>query len=253
MFAPRLLACWYSSRIKLAAPSPITKPSRPWSKGRQAIEGCERLMVRIKANAPYVKGLKGAYEAPAIITSAQPSRIYRRASPIATFPLAQLFEFVVPTPRNPNSIAILQCADPPKTCNASMWLTDLGPPPTKALCWIPAFETPPSAVPKLTPILSWGLSAEYSRPLSSRASLAEATANWAYLSNRFNRCGEKYSSGFQSSTSAELVALKTDGSNPETGPIPDLRSLMAAQNFFLPTPIDVIGPTPVMTTRLIVR
>ena len=156
-------------------------------------------------------------------------------------------------PRNPNSIAILQCADPPKTCNASMWLTDLGPPPTKALCWISAFETPPSAVPKLTPILSWGLSAEYSRPLSSRASLAEATANWAYLSNRFNRCGEKYSSGFQSSTSAELVDLNTDGSNPETGPIPDLRSLMAAQNFFLPTPIDVIGPTPVMTTCLIVR
>src|SRR6516162_6872695 len=52
MFASRLLACSYSSRTKLAAPSPITKPSRPWSKGRQAIEGCERLMVRIKAKCP---------------------------------------------------------------------------------------------------------------------------------------------------------------------------------------------------------
>src|SRR6266404_1568838 len=128
----------------------------------------------------------------------------------------------------------------------------MGPLSTKALCCTSAFETPPSAVPKLTPTRSCGLSTEYSNPLSRRASLAEATANWAYRSNRFNRCGRKYSSGFQSSTSAALVALKIEGSNLETGPIPDLFSLMAAQNFSLPTPIDVIGPTPVMTTRLIV-
>jgi hypothetical protein len=107
----------------------------------------------------------------------------------------------------------LQCADPPKTCNASVWCTDLDPPLTKALCCTSAFETPPSAVPKLTPTRSCGLSAEYSNPLSRRASLTEATANWAYRSNRFNRCGGKYSSGFQSSTSAALVALKIEGSN----------------------------------------
>src|ERR1700757_643681 len=118
-------------------------------------------MVQIKSNAPYVNGLNGASAAPAIITSAQSSRIYRRASPIATFPLAQLLELVVPTPRSPNSIATLQCADPPKTCNASIWCTDLGPLLTKALCCISAFETPPSAVPKLTPTRSCGLSAEY--------------------------------------------------------------------------------------------
>src|SRR6516164_10670649 len=97
----------------------------------------------------------------------------------------------------------------------AMRATDLGPPLTKALCCISAFDTPPRAVPKLTPICSCGLSAEYSKPLSARASLTEATANCAYRSNRFNRCGEKYSSGFQSSTSAELVALNTDGSNLE--------------------------------------
>ena len=47
----------------------------------------------------------------------------------------------------------------------------------RALCCISAFETPPSAVPKLTPIRSCGLSAEHSKPLSARASLTEATAN----------------------------------------------------------------------------
>jgi hypothetical protein len=39
----------------------------------------------------------------------------RRALPIAMFPLAQLLEFLVPTPRNQNSIATLECAGPPET------------------------------------------------------------------------------------------------------------------------------------------
>ena len=40
-----------------------------------------------------------------------------------TVPLAQLFELVVPTPRNPNSIAMFECAEPPKTWSARVWFT----------------------------------------------------------------------------------------------------------------------------------
>jgi hypothetical protein len=46
------------------------------------------------------------------------------------------------------------------------------------------------------------------------------------------------------------VGLKIEGSNLETGRIPDLFSLMAAQNFSLPIPMDVIGQTLAMIRAL---
>src|SRR3989338_7779518 len=39
MFAPRLIACSYSSRINAPPPSPSTKPSRSRSNGREAVSG----------------------------------------------------------------------------------------------------------------------------------------------------------------------------------------------------------------------
>jgi len=132
----------------------------------------------------------------AITTLAEPSRMYRYPSAIATLPLAQLLELVVPTPRSPNSLRHYNERIRRRPATRAFGELILGPLLTKALCCTSAFETPPSAVPKLTRTRSCGLSAEYSNPLSRRASWAEATANWAYRSNRFNRCGGKYSSGF---------------------------------------------------------
>ena len=108
-----------------------------------------------------------------------PSRMYRNASPTATMPLAHEFEFVVPTPRKPHSMAIFEWAEPPNTCSARVGFTPRQPFLRKRWCSNSAFAIPPSAVPKLTPTRACGLSRDQGRPASSRASRAEATANCA--------------------------------------------------------------------------
>ena len=142
----------------------MTKPSRVRSNGRHARAAgspSHWLIVLMSANALNVSGLSGASAAPATITSANPSRMYRSASPTATVPLAQLLEFVVPTPRRPYSMAMFVCADPPKTCKASVWLTPRVPFFKKCACWNSAPAMPPSAVPKLTPTRACGSSGVY--------------------------------------------------------------------------------------------
>src|ERR1700720_4412389 len=89
-------------------------------------------------------------------------------------PLGQLFDFVVPPPRKPNSIAIFECPKPPKTWSASVWFTPRVPFFRKCACWYSAFAIPPSAVPKLTPTRSCGVSGEYGNRASSSAIFAEA-------------------------------------------------------------------------------
>ena len=78
MCAPRRFACSYSSTMSDAAPSPITKPSRVTSKGRQARAAgspSHWLIVLMMANALNVRGLSGASAAPATMISAKPSRM----------------------------------------------------------------------------------------------------------------------------------------------------------------------------------
>ncbi len=75
----------------------MTKPVRVASKGRQARVGSFSSLAidLIVSKAPKVSGARGASAAPAITTCARPSRMMRKASPMATVPEAQLFEFVV--------------------------------------------------------------------------------------------------------------------------------------------------------------
>ena len=79
------------------------------------------------ANAPNVSGASGASAAPQSITSAYPSRISRKPSPIAIVPDAQLIAFVLFGPWMPSSIAMLQLADPANTINASAGSMALSP------------------------------------------------------------------------------------------------------------------------------
>ena len=76
-------------------------------------------------------------------------------------------------------MAMFVCADPPKTCKASVWLTPRVPFFKKCACWNSAPAMPPSAVPKLTPTRGCGSSGEHTRPASSSASRALATENCA--------------------------------------------------------------------------
>ena len=78
IFAPRATACSYSSRMSVAAPSAITKPSRLLLKGRDAPLGSslrtDRACIALKPPTPV--GHIAASAPPAITTSARPRRIW---------------------------------------------------------------------------------------------------------------------------------------------------------------------------------
>src|SRR6266498_3592972 len=105
----------------MAAPSPITKPSRPLSNGRDAFSGSLLRVdiARTTLKDPKQSGAMGVSTPPANITAAAPSWIKRQASPMAIVPAAQLLEFAVFGPVIPNSMAILHEAAPPNTVTAS--------------------------------------------------------------------------------------------------------------------------------------
>ena len=75
----------------MPAPSPMTKPSRSLSKGREAFSGASLrvLSARIEQKPPTPSGVIAASEPPAIIASASPRWMRRKESPTAWAPLAQ--------------------------------------------------------------------------------------------------------------------------------------------------------------------
>src|SRR4249919_243185 len=91
MRAPRALAYSYSSRIRMPAPSPSTKPSRSLSHGREARVGSSlRVDIAfIEQKPPTDVGEEPRSAPPAIISSASPYWIKRIAMPIEWFDVAQ--------------------------------------------------------------------------------------------------------------------------------------------------------------------
>jgi hypothetical protein len=75
----------------MPAPSAMTKPSRPRSKGRLAVAGSSlrRDRLRITAKPATAMGSMQASDPPAMITSAPSSRMQRQASPMLWLPAAQ--------------------------------------------------------------------------------------------------------------------------------------------------------------------
>src|SRR6188768_3032704 len=74
--------------MQMPEPSPITNPSRSLSKGRDARDGSSLRVdsARIAAKPPTPIGVIAASEPPAIMTSASPREITRKASPTACAP-----------------------------------------------------------------------------------------------------------------------------------------------------------------------
>lgn len=79
--APRARACSSSSRTSTAPPSPITKPSRRESKGREACSGSSLLaeVALIASKHATVIGVIGESDAPAMQTSTRPSSMEWKA------------------------------------------------------------------------------------------------------------------------------------------------------------------------------
>ena len=84
--APRAFAFSASSSTSIAAPSPITKPSRRASKGREMplSDSASRA-----AKAAFDSGVSAASEPPVTTASAAPDWIRLAAVPIACAPAAQ--------------------------------------------------------------------------------------------------------------------------------------------------------------------
>ena len=92
MFAFRAKACGRDSRTSIAAPSPITKPERAASKGREAAGGLELKDVvreRERSKPMKARGWMQDSEPPASITEASPWEMKREASPMEWAPVVQ--------------------------------------------------------------------------------------------------------------------------------------------------------------------
>src|SRR5215470_19021538 len=90
----------------MPAPSPMTKPSRSASNGREALSGLSLRVdnARIAANPPTPIGVTAASDPPQIMTSASPRAITRNASPTAWAPDEQAVHGAELGPRAPNRI-----------------------------------------------------------------------------------------------------------------------------------------------------
>ncbi len=88
--APRATACSYSSSTSIAAPSAITNPPRFLLNGSDAYLGSSALESAFALAKPAIpRGMMAASEPPAMMASAYPCLIARKASPIVCVEVAQ--------------------------------------------------------------------------------------------------------------------------------------------------------------------
>ena len=155
------------------APSPMTKPSRLASNGR---EMPSRDSAPRRRNAATHSGVIAASVPPATTTSASPRSSIRLASPIAWLPVAQADETLKPGPWAPSSIAIAPAAALGIIIVTKCGETARSPPLTNSRHSSSSVFRPPTPVP--TRIASRSRSMPpLPRPASSAACTAAPKAN----------------------------------------------------------------------------
>src|SRR6266568_3281212 len=185
MVAPRRSACSRSSRMSAPAPSPITKPSRSESNGREASVGRSLNLVDravIWANATSAMSTNAASQPPATIASASPSWIAWKARPMAWLDAAQAVVVQKFGPRRPNAMAICPAAAFGMSWGTVKGETRSGPLVCSTLSLASRELIPPMPVANSTPVSS--LSTLPSILESSQASRAAVMANWLDRSSR---------------------------------------------------------------------
>src|SRR6266498_1363277 len=234
----------------MPAPSPMTKPSRSTSNGREARLGSSLrvLMAFIAQKPPMPMGTMVASLPPANMTLASPILMVRQASPTAWVEVAQAEQVARFGPRslwnmltNPEamfkmSIGIMKGERRP------------GPLLSRMMCWSAVVSRPPMPEPMNTPISS--RSAWFkSRPESSNACQAACTPNWAKRSERRASLAEgKAGAGSNPLTSPAMRVSKGAGSKWVIRSMPH----WPARRFFhmvsISLPSGVTAPNPVRTT-----
>ena len=147
-FAPRARACSSRSSTSIAAPSPITKPSRSASNGR---ETPSRESAPMRLNAARQSPVSAASVPPATTTSASPRWIIRIASPIAWPPVAHALETLKPGPCAPRRRAIMPAAALGIIIGTNSGDTSRSPPSMKLRASFSSVIRPPTPVPTMTP------------------------------------------------------------------------------------------------------
>ena len=228
--APRARACSRSSRIRAPAPSPITKPLRRASNGREASDGRSLNLVAravICAKAISATWTKADSEPPATMAVASPCRMAWKARPMAWLEAAQAVVVQKLGPRRPSFMAIWPAAALGISWGTVNGETRLGPFSRITASLASSELMPPMPVANTTPVSS--LSTPSSMPLSSQASRAAVRANWVERSSRLASLGPRLAAGSKSRHSAATLDGTGSGSTRVRGPTPDWPALMASQ------------------------
>ncbi len=171
--APRFFACSSSSTTTTPAPSPMTKPSRPVSKGREAADGSSLRVLRafIFPNPARPIGRIAASEPPAMKASASPNLIIRHASPMLWLAVAQAVTIAMFGPPNPCSIEKTPLAILEIIIGMVKGETRLGLRLRRRVWFFSRVPRPPIPLPSITPTRS--------RSISLLASPDSVSAIWA--------------------------------------------------------------------------
>ncbi len=138
------------------APSPITNPSRPRSKGREAPAGSSLRVerARIAAKPPTSETWIPASDEPAIIRSASPRRMVSQASPRAWPPVAHADETAKLGPSAPKTMDAWPAARFGIAMGMKKGLIRSGPFSMPTSTCSAKVIPPPMPVPRMTPVRS---------------------------------------------------------------------------------------------------
>src|SRR5215470_1110856 len=258
MRASRRRACSSASSTRMPPPSPHTKPSRPASNGRDAFCGSSlRVDIAFIEQKPaMVSGTTIASAPPAIITSASPRWISRKASPRAWLPVAQAVTTEELGPFAPKRIETSPDAMLMMSIGMKKGETRSGPRSSRILCASSSELMPPMPDPMSTPKRPPS-TRPVSRPESSTAMTEQAIAYLRYGSSRRASFLSTYFSSSKLRTSPAMRVTNLYSplscfslvSNLVMGPMPDLPCVSADQNSSTVLPTGVSAPRPVTTTR----
>src|SRR5437764_2773337 len=256
MWASRRRAWSRSSRTNMAAPSPRTNPSRLMSNGREACSASSLrgVVALIASKQASVIGEIGASVDPAIMMSADRSRISSTAYPTESSPDVQPVDTTVAGPSAPTAWATSTANELGtrywyRCRTARSWTTRYRWPSSLTVRYSRSRPmVAPTAVPTVTPTRA-GSRSDSSIPLSATASRVATTANCAARSIRATSAGVSPAATGSKSTSAATCDRNGDGSKKLIRRVAVRPSVSRVQNSLAPTPPGAMTPIPVIATR----
>src|ERR1035437_4121273 len=250
MGAPRRRACSSSSRTRMPAPSPMTKPSRSLSQGRLARAGSSLRVerARMAANPPTPMGVMAASAPPAIITSASQCWMMRKESPMEWALVVQAVAVAAFGPLAPNLMETCPAARLMMAAGMKKGEILRGPPSSSAVCSRSITSNPPMPDPICTPTFSAISGVIWSCDIFIASSEA-AIAKWMKRPIFFTSFFSMKWKGSKLRTSAAIWQANADASNAVMRSTPLLPASSACHTAPVVAPREQIRPIPVMTTR----